>query len=439
MKTKTFQLHISATPFARISDARVFACGTRKPISDPTGVGLGRVTLKNSNWITYANAIAAPATPVEYNEAAIGRLVKDLDPYIVRVTGVRTQFDAKNSIKMIGFQTDEERAYYNDAWERYVREKAKLEQAGVDKSGVASGRFAILVQLLKFRMAAEFCRRYHLAQEMYTAVKNGKAACAALSFKGTIIAVGRILIEEYGVSRDEISLIWGGGQTQLTKKQKLKQKLMTSREELEAAGINVDELLQQMALEDVEERVLEDLPKHLRMESQSKEERQIEIDRFQSGKSLYCMYTFRAGGVGLSLHHSDEMTKYKVRRKPNGYAVVEDIPNVPVRPRVNFLAPTYSAMEMVQGLGRCPRLTSLSDTEQQLLFYRGTVEEDVARIVSQKLRCLSKVVRQRESWQDIVMGTRSADDHIEKGPIVEETSTNYNDLTQEENEEDDND
>jgi hypothetical protein len=131
------------------------------------------------------------------------------------------------------------------------------------------------------------------------------------------------------------------------------------------------------------------------------------------------------------LHHTDELTAIKARRQKNGYAVAEDIAKVPVRPRVNFVAPTYSAIELVQGLGRCPRLTSLSNTEQTLIFYRGTIEEDVARIVSQKLRCLSKVVRQREKWQDVVVGGVKADDHMD------ESGTNYDDLsaTDEEDEE----
>ena len=77
------------------------------------------------------------------------------------------------------------------------------------------------------------------------------------------------------------------------------------------------------------------------------------------------------------------------------------------------MTPTYSAIELVQGLGRCPRLTSLSDTPQELVYYRGTVEESVARIVAQKLRCLSRVVRMKESWEDVIVGGVSADAHLE--------------------------
>ncbi len=215
----------------------------------------------------------------------------------------------------------------------------------------------------------------------------------------------------------------------------MKKSIQDKAATLKEAGVDVEELLADMDLDQVEERTLKELPEPLQLGAQSKEDRQKEIDRFQAGKSLYCLFTMRAGGVGLSLHHTDELTKEKVRHKANGYAVVEDIAKIPVRPRKLFAAPTYSAIELVQSLGRCPRLTSLSDTEQELLFYRGTIEEDVAAIVSQKLRCLSKVVRQREKWADVILTNgASTKEHIEKD-VADEGGTNYDDLNNNEEEE----
>jgi len=402
----TAQLFVSATPFTRVSEAKCFAVSTRKPISDFLDLGYATI-LTNGNWKTYAQSIAGDRSrPEEYNEAAIERLRKDLDPWIVQVRGVRPQFDAVNKIRMIRFETAEERDEYNRAWEEYLEEKAKLEKAGLEEGhGGMNPRFEILVRLQRFCMKAEKLRANYLAREMFESVqKDGKAAVCAVKFKGTIISIMKILHDKYGVSRDLVSLIWGGGQTDLSKKQKQKKKIMDKVDALREAGIDVDELLAQLELDNIEERELEHLPEHLKLGSQSKEDRQNEIDRFQSGRSLYCMYTFRAGGVGLSLHHTDEFTKQKCRRQKNGYVYTEDIPSIPIRPRRTFVAPTYSAMEMVQGLGRTPRLTSLSDSEQFLVFYSGTVEVEVAKTVSQKLKCLSRVVRQRETWQDVVLG-----------------------------------
>ena len=425
------QVFISATPFTRVCEAKCFAVSTRKDIRQQLGIP-GKLTL--NTWPTYASAIAQ-GDPAEHNEAAVERLVKDLDKYIVRVKGVRPQFDAINTIKMISFQTSEERMYYESAYERYLKEKAKLEALD-EGGGGGGGGMAILVQFLKFRMAAEYCRRRYLAEQMYKAVtENNQAAVAAINFKGTIIGIVKILVDEFKVPREQISLVWGGGQTQLTKKQKAKKSIKDKVEQLKQVGLEVDDLLEDLDLDEVEDRELEDLPEHLKLGSQSKEERQREIDKFQSGRSLYCLYTFRAGGVGLSLHHTDELSKVKVRKHKNGYAVVDDIHNVPVRQRINFVAPTYSAIELVQGLGRTPRLTSLSDSPQVMVFYRNTIEDSVARIVSQKLRCLSKVVRTREKWADVVVGGVPAEKHLVDDATLETTSTDYDALNEDEEEE----
>src|ERR1700722_1315759 len=410
IKIPVIQIYYSATPFTRVSEAKAFAIATKKDISHITGIPGTRLSL--ATWPTYAAAIAAPSPPDEYNEAAVERLMKDLDDYVVRVKGVRWQFNAVNKVEIIDFDSDESRQEYDNAWQKYLARKAKLEESVIDNP-----RFQALVELGIFLAAAEYCKRYILAKRMYEDVKAGNAAVAAVKFKKTIIAIVKILTEEYGVSRDSISLVWGGGQTQLTAKQKLKAKVLENQALFEAQGISMEDMM----LEDVEERILEDLPEHLRLGGQSKEQRQKEIDRFQSGKSLYCIHTFKSGGVGLSLHHSDERVAQKVRHQKNGYAIVEDIPKVPVRPRKATISPTWSPIEMVQGEGRCPRVTSLSDTEQTLLFYRGTVEEQQAFVVTHRLKCLSKVVRQHESWQDLITNHVKAKELARK--IVEEMPT----------------
>lgn len=430
LKTEeTYQLFVSATPFTRVSEAKCFAVSTRRDISHlgfPTGT-----KLSNATWPAYAHAIAQ-GDPEEYNEAACERLMKDLDDYVISVKNVRPQFDAINLVESITFETKEESDYYHKAWDRYLEDKRKLDAVAMAE-GRATGGLNELVAFQKFRMAAEMCRKEHLARELYNIV-NGKkkAAVCALNFKGSIIAVVKILVEKYKVPRDQISLVWGGGQTDLTKKQKDKKKILELQDKFIAMGMTAEEMLEQLGLDEVEDRIIEELDPSLRLGNQSPDERQKEIDKFQSGKSLFCLFTFRAGGVGLSLHHTDELSTYwntdaqgyrewiktieewnlhrkpekqvkpgKCRRKESGYAYEEDIPFIPIRPRELISSVTYSAIELVQGLGRCPRLTSLSDTVQRLLHYLNTIEDDVKAIVSCKLRCLSKVVRNREKWMDV--------------------------------------
>lgn len=372
-----------------------------------------------NNWKAWASAVSHPSSPEDYNEAAVERLMKKLETRVVRVRGVRPQFDAINKVQLIDFKTDEERKYYDDTEARYIREKQKLaaKAAAGEESNVALWE---LVLLNKRCEAAEYCRRYHIVEMMLRNEKEGYATAAALKFKRTIIACVQIMVDEYGVSRDDISLIWGGGASVLSKKQKAKASLTEKSAQLEALGMDVDEMMETLDLKDVEDRVVEVLKPEHRLQAQSKEERQKEIDRFQSGKTKFCFFTFKSGGVGLSLHHSDEFCTQKVRRKPSGYAYEEDIPLIPIRPRKCIVAPTYSAIELVQGLGRCPRLTSLSNTEQVMLFYSGTVEVEVAHVVSRKLRCLGKVVRQRESWQDMIVSGKTSKDYEDSDDKVDE-------------------
>ncbi len=181
-------------------------------------------------------------------------------------------------------------------------------------------------------------------------------------------------------------------------------------EMLEETGLTMYDI----KLGNVHEAAIVELDPSLRLGAQSPEDRQREIDRFQKGKSLYAAFSAKAGGVGLSLHHTDEFTTFKCRRKDSGYAVEEDIVNVPTRPREYYGSLPYSAIDLVQMLGRCPRLTSLSNTNQTILGYRGTIEERILAVVSLKLRCLKKVVSTKESWEDVVLGEKTAESHMKE-------------------------
>lgn len=411
----TCLISVSATPFTRVSEAQAFAVSTHRPL-DHLGFPKGTI-LTNANWTAYSSIIAAPSKPDEYNQAAIERLMDDLKDYIVRVRGVRPQFEAINGVKIIPFESQEKRKFYDDAWERFLKEKAKIDAAkeAGDDVGVCH-----LVILLKFAMAAEFCHAEQFARDMYQAWKErGKAPVAAVKFKQTLIEIVKVLNEKYGISRDQISLIWGGGQTAQTQKQKDKEKVRSLKDKFEKMGLSVDEMIGDLGLEDVEDRIIQDLPTHLRLGPQTLEDRQKEIDKFQSGKSEFALYTLKAGGVGLSLHHTDELTKFKCRRKESGYAVEEDIPKVPVRARETFATVSYNAIELVQGVGRVPRLTSLSPTVQNVYCYMDTIEVQMGRVYSQKLRCLSSVVKMHESWQDIIMGGKNREKIVQQ--IIDKT------------------
>lgn len=390
-----------------------------------------KLTVNASNWPVWSRRVASPADPDEYVEAAIDRLMFELNDYIVDVKNVRPQFNAINSVKMIQFETAEQREYYQKAFERYLEAVGKLE-----KEGGANSKFLMLVEWLKFRQAAEFCRCEYMAREMHKAVQEGYASIAALCFKASQAKTALILNRDYNVPRPLISMIWGGSASFTSQEDKrISAKEITEILTAAMRGEKIDTVklkkIKQQLIYDSEG--LGNLPDELDLGPQDYKKRQREIDRFQSGAALYCLFNFKSGGIGLSLHHCDDLCTSKVRRKKDsGYAYEEDIPLIPTRPRRVFLTPTFSAVELVQGLGRGARITSLSDTLQTMLFYRGTIEERVASAVSQKLKCLKKVVRQRETWEDIITSRATEYRNLAKqtadAPIPEQEDVEGNDL-----------
>lgn len=380
---ETLQLFSSATPFTTVSEARCFAVSTG--IHHDIGF-LQDVELIDEHWHDFARQIAHPADPEMYSPAAMDRFRDTFEPFITQMKGVRSKFHARNGVNIIDFKNEVERAFYTSAWDRFLEEKRKIE----GEEGLSAGqtRMMILVQFLKFRQAAELCRAPRIAEFIVDSWNNNQAGCAAVCFKETINKIVWHLINEHGWTRDDISIIWGGNVKKKLDENKKAAVEIRSNDNMMAAlknaGISLDDLGLDYDEEELTEKTQEELDfeKEQDLGPQDYKKRQREIDRFQQQKTKCCLFTFKSGGVGLSLHHQHKHT----------------------RQRTCILTPTYSAMELVQGLGRCPRLTSLSDTPQIVVFYRGTIEEHVAARVSMKLKCLSKFVRQRESWESVIIG-----------------------------------
>jgi len=112
---------------------------------------------------------------------------------------------------------------------------------------------------------------------------------------------------------------------------------------------------------------------------QTAEARQRDVDAFQRGDKDFMLLTIQAGGVGISLHHETEQAK----------------------PRHIILPPTWSAIDLIQCVGRSHRITSMSNTLQEILWYRGTIEEQVAAVVENKVKCINKAVSAKEQWASL--------------------------------------
>ncbi len=101
---------------------------------------------------------------------------------------------------------------------------------------------------------------------------------------------------------------------------------------------------------------------------QSLEERNNNIDRFQSNQSNIIIAIIQAGGVGISLHdiHGNHQ-------------------------RMSVISPTWSGQDMQQVLGRIHRAGSQSTALQKIIYCANTYEESICKIIKTKLSVISQI------------------------------------------------
>lgn len=325
-----YQIFASATPFTRLSEAETFCVAARIPHK------FGYITspLTKDHWLDFATSLcAARADITDYSPQSMSNLRNKLREHnlIIEPSGIKFAHIAKNHCKLIDFACAEDAYEYKKAYEDYLAELAKIDR--YEPGGIA----ALWVADLKFRQRAELIRAPYLADMAHDIIiKDNRAVIIASNFIKTLEVVYRQLIEIHGYKPEEISFITGKN----------------------LAG---------------------ELNEKGQLPTQTVEQRQDNIDRFQSGRSKICLFTLKAGGIGLSLHH--------------------DRPGL--LPRTLIIPPTWSAIELIQSLGRAHRINSLSTTDQYIIFYRGTVEEQVAAKVEMKLRSLKELITRRETWHDL--------------------------------------
>jgi superfamily II DNA or RNA helicase len=98
---------------------------------------------------------------------------------------------------------------------------------------------------------------------------------------------------------------------------------------------------------------------------QSDKVRQKDIEDFQSDTKRIMIANLAAGNAGVSLH--------------------DLIGN---HPRGSIISPSYSAINLLQALGRCHRAEGKTTVIQKVMFAAGTIEEDACKRVQSKLNAL---------------------------------------------------
>jgi hypothetical protein len=92
----------------------------------------------------------------------------------------------------------------------------------------------------------------------------------------------------------------------------------------------------------------------MKLHNQTQVERYENVKNFLDGATEFCIYTLSSGGTGISLDHRYNHTK----------------------PRRVMSTMTDWAEEFAQALGRCVRLTTLTDTLQEIYVPEGTLLSD---------------------------------------------------------------
>jgi len=101
---------------------------------------------------------------------------------------------------------------------------------------------------------------------------------------------------------------------------------------------------------------------------QTIEERTSIIEKFQENRSKIIICNIKAGGIGISLH---------------------DIYGG--HPRVSLISPTWSAIDLIQALGRIHRAGGKSKSLQRIIYAAETIEDKIADKIKYKLANINSI------------------------------------------------
>jgi superfamily II DNA or RNA helicase len=94
---------------------------------------------------------------------------------------------------------------------------------------------------------------------------------------------------------------------------------------------------------------------------QSAEDREDNVQRFQTNRTNVIIANIAAGGVGVSLHDT-----------------------VGGHPRMSFISPTFNVKDYIQTLGRIHRNGAKSPSTQRILVASNTIEEKIVEVLEKK-------------------------------------------------------
>lgn len=364
-------------------------------------------------------AICGGADPYTLSNTAMQRMAAFIDPITRRVPPITTKWKNKMAVKLYDPSADEAEQI-RKAVDDYIKELAQL-----GKEGPGAARMK-MVAMLKLRMRCEIVRAPLLAKLIAADVSSGIQPVVGVEFKNTIARIVLCLVRDYGFTREQLCLVWGGDDIYTKEEVNIDQDELFK---LVAAALNgeaydsskLDAIIDQVKINysGMKEDIAELQRLKINLNSQTTEERNAEIEELQCGRRLVCLASFKAGCIGINLNHSDKYFRirgdqYHVTLMPNtkhGMSVTDKEGN-PVTvlplPRKGYMAPTWSPLNFLQFKGRAHRIDSISHTSQEVVLYKGTIEEAVALTLGKHFMNARTLAKANEDWacllEDAVFG-----------------------------------
>ena len=391
------------------------------------------ITRHNWREVSWSLANADPRKP---NEAAMKRAREFFGDAYVNPPSDRQKYKCTNTVRMVRFPDEATRASYLRAQEEWYEICERLGK-------IPSERGSIMAQTQIFSAKEELLKAPIYAQRVLEELANNRAPVVGVRFIETIKDIYGILMKHVhpitgkALTRANISVIWGG------------EKLIQPHEILDNATFN--RLVVQVAEAEDGENSLDPKTrtayrktlryfqdrwrrkenaadqaervkwlKETRLDAQGEVEQQAEMDAFQAGTTDICLFTLAAGGTGVDLDHQNENAK----------------------PRTMISTICYYAEQFVQAFGRCYRVSTISDTFQEVIFFEGTiVANHMAKKLAGKLKSLNALSATGINMEeDLINAVVSGKAKVETPPLAEELApVEQEDMTVEEDEDDDED
>jgi hypothetical protein len=330
------------------------------------------------------------------NAAALERWTGAIGDRFIRPPNDPQKVKALNRVKLFEITDPTNWSMVTNAMANYTK---ALEATGrtIDPQG------QVMVAFMVMARAAELATVDQWVADSIALHKQGYAPVLAIRFTETLKEYVLKLTESsyfrsLGYTREKISLIWGGQKeireedllpTQrasevggLIGKWILDNPDATRRPTADEIGVDPDELRAfNKGVKYTSERLFREMTKdaftqrnaklrEMKLHNQSQEERHENVKMFIDGATEWCVYTLSSGGTGISLDH-----RY-----------------VHCRPRWVMSTMTYWSEEFAQALGRCVRVSTITDTVQEIYIPLNTLLSDhMAPRLASKLKSIDAI------------------------------------------------